>query len=190
MFHPTSCSKFLLIAGCLSLSLGAAAASEDSGVGIYLDGGRGIHSNDSTDSLTVGVVMPWAPPQSFHGGALSFYWDFFLSQWRAPGPNGHDRHSYNQGGAIANWRYRFAEGDSPWFAEVGLGGSVMDELYRTQDRAFSTAFQFTEQLGFGRSFGAQGEHELSVRVQHFSNAGIKEPNPGETFVRLRYLYRF
>jgi lipid A 3-O-deacylase len=27
-------------------------------------------------------------------------------------------------------------------------------------------------------------------VQHFSNAGIKKPNPGETFLRLRYAYRF
>ena len=40
------------------------------------------------------------------------------------------------------------------------------------------------------SFGARGEHEVSLRLQHFSNAGIKHPNPGETFVRLRYVRRF
>nr|WP_311732042.1 acyloxyacyl hydrolase [Variovorax paradoxus] len=53
-----------------------------------------------------------------------------------------------------------------------------------------TRFQFTEQLGIGRNFGAQGEHELSLRLRHFSNAGIRKPNPGENFVRVRYLYRF
>jgi len=31
---------------------------------------------------------------------------------------------------------------------------------------------------------------FSLRVQHFSNAGIKEPNPGETFYKVRYAYRF
>ena len=190
MSNTTSCFRTLLSAGCLSLSLGAAAAPADSALGVYLDAGRAPHGNDSTDSLTIGVVMPWTPRQPAQGGALSFYWDFFLSRWRAPLPSGLDHRSYNQIGVIANWRYRFDRGDSPWFAEAGIGGTVMDELYRTPSRDFSTRFQFTEQIGFGRSFGAQGAHELSLRLQHISNAGIKEPNPGENFVRVRYLYRF
>ena len=82
------------------------------------------------------------------------------------------------------------EGQSPWFAEAGIGGTLMDSLYRTTSREFSTAFQFTEQIGVGRNFGERGEHELSVRLQHVSNGGIKEPNPGENFWRVRYLYRF
>jgi lipid A 3-O-deacylase len=87
-------------------------------------------------------------------------------------------------------RYRFGDGGSPWFAEGGVGATLMDRIYRTPDRSFSTAFQFTEVLGIGRSFGEKGAHEVSLRVQHFSNAGIKKPNPGETFLRLRYAYRF
>ena len=67
---------------------------------------------------------------------------------------------------------------------------MMDSIYRTASREFSTTFQFTEQLGGGRNFGSRGEHEVSVRVQHFSNGGIKEPNPGENFWQVRYLYRF
>lgn len=190
MHYPTSGFKTLLFAGCLSLSLGAAAAPQDSTMGVYVDGGRSPHGNESTDSLTAGVVMPFKLWSATQGGALSFYADFFLSLWRAPQPSGIGNHNYTQIGAIANWRWRFAEGQSPWFVEAGIGGTLMDQLYRTPSREFTTAFQFTEQIGVGRNFGAQGEHELSLRLQHFSNAGIKEPNPGENFVRVRYLYRF
>jgi lipid A 3-O-deacylase len=74
--------------------------------------------------------------------------------------------------------------------EGGLGGTVKNHVNRTADEPFSTAFQFTEVVGVGRSFGAHGEHEVSVRLQHVSNASIKKPNPGANFVRLRYLYGF
>ena len=42
----------------------------------------------------------------------------------------------------------------------------------------------------GISLGGHGEHEVGLRVQHFSNADIRLPNPGETFLRVRYAYRF
>jgi lipid A 3-O-deacylase len=122
-------------------------------------------------------------------GALTGYWDVFISNWHAPALDDGPR-NYAQIGALYTWRYRFGAGSSPWFAEGGIGGSVMDHVYKTPDRSFSTAFQFTEVLGVGRSFGENGAHELSLRVQHFSNAGIKKPNPGETFLRLRYTYHF
>jgi Lipid A 3-O-deacylase (PagL) len=41
-----------------------------------------------------------------------------------------------------------------------------------------------------RGFGADGEHELALRLQHFSNGGIRRPNPGETFLQLRYAWRY
>ena len=68
--------------------------------------------------------------------------------------------------------------------------STTDRRYTTPDRGFSTRFNFVSQLGVGRSFGNDGRHELSVRVQHHSNGGIRSPNPGEDFVQLRYAYRY
>ncbi|MDM0021557.1 acyloxyacyl hydrolase [Variovorax saccharolyticus] len=191
MNYKSRLAKMLLFAGCLSLFVGAAAAGMDGAPGAYIDLGATARSRGDAESFTLGVVLPWSHgEQPVQPRALSFYWDFFLSQWRAPNPDGADWSSYTQLGVIANWRYRFDQGASPWFVEAGVGGTVMDSLYRTSGREFSTTFQFTEQIGLGRSFGLQGEHELSLWLQHFSNAGIKEPNPGENFVRLRYLYRF
>ena len=79
---------------------------------------------------------------------------------------------------------------SPWFLEAGVGLSLTSVLYQTQAKRFSTRFNFGTHLGLGRNFGTRGEHELSLRVEHFSNAGIRHPNPGENFVQLRYVYRF
>src|SRR3954469_16864230 len=153
-----------LAAGFFCLA-GSAYAFEDHQFGIYGEAGRAPHGEvGATNSATLGMLVPWEPSQRFHSGALWSYFDIFVSRWRAPPiENGH--RSYAQIGAIATWRYRFDEGNSPWFAEAGIGVSLMDHLYRTPEREFSTAFQFTEVLGIGRSFGQQGNHEVSLRVQ-------------------------
>jgi hypothetical protein len=44
-------------------------------------------------------------------------------------------------------------------------------------------------MAVGRMFGAERQHELVLRLEHFSNAGIDHPNPGENFVQLRYAHR-
>ena len=49
------------------------------------------------------------------------------------------------------------------------------------DREMSTAFQFGEFIGGAIRFGAKGDYELGVRLQHVSNGGIKHPNDGITY---------
>ena len=87
-------------------------------------------------------------------------------------------------------RLRPAGGSSPWFIEAGIGITVMDRLYRSQTKKFSTTFNFVDVAGIGRSFGADRRQELSLRLVHISNADIKSPNPGENFVQLRYAWMF
>ncbi|MBO9621085.1 MAG: acyloxyacyl hydrolase [Niabella sp.] len=72
-----------------------------------------------------------------------------------------------------------------WFLEAGIGANVITPLYRRNDRRFSTTFNFGDHLGIGaRPFGPKGI-EFSLRYQHFSNAGIRHPNPGQNFLQLR-----
>lgn len=185
-------AKGLCLASLLSASAGA-AAFEDGSMAVYGALGRTPRaSNRSTDLASIGVALPltrWTPWSP--GAGSSWYVDLFLSRWDAP-LNAYDRHSnnYTQIGAALAWRHRFAEGASPWFVEASLGLTLLDRLYITPDRGFSTRYQFVTQFGGGRSFGADGRHELSLRLQHYSNASIKKPNPGENFVQLRYAYRF
>jgi lipid A 3-O-deacylase len=178
-----------IAAATLLLAAAAAHADSDRSLGLYAEGGVAPHGQGDTYSLALGALVPWAPVEALRNGPWSFHWDLYASDWNAPTPTD-GRRSYAQLGAIATFRYRLGASSSPWFAEAGLGGTVMNRVYHTSTHDFSTAFQFTEVLGLGYSFGARREHELSLRLQHFSNAGIKEPNPGENFVRLRYAYRF
>jgi len=76
------------------------------------------------------------------------------------------------------------------FFEGGVGVTFTTNVYETDRKRFSTSFNFGDHLALGRNFGARREHELSLRFEHYSNAGIKHPNPGENFVQLRYLRRF
>jgi lipid A 3-O-deacylase len=87
-------------------------------------------------------------------------------------------------------RWSMSASPSTWFAEAGIGANVLLPVYRSSDKSFSTAFNVGDHLAVGRAFGASGRHELALRVQHFSKAGIKHPNPGENFVQLRHSWRY
>jgi len=78
---------------------------------------------------------------------------------------------------------------SSWFAELGVGVNYIIPLYRTDHKRFSTEFNFGDHFAIGRQFGERRRHELALRMEHFSNAGIEHPNPGENFLQLRYAYR-
>jgi hypothetical protein len=74
--------------------------------------------------------------------------------------------------------------------EGGVGITFTTTLYETERKRFSTSFNFGDHIAVGRNFGERREHEISLRIEHFSNAGIKHPNPGENFLQIRYSYRF
>jgi lipid A 3-O-deacylase len=86
-------------------------------------------------------------------------------------------------------RLRPSGHEQDWFAELGVGANYIIPLYRTDHKRFSTEFNFGDHVAIGRQFGERRRHELALRVEHFSNAGIAHPNPGENFVQLRYAYR-
>ncbi len=77
-----------------------------------------------------------------------------------------------------------------WYAEVGSGPSLLMPVFRSQGRAFSTEFNFQSHFAVGYALGKRVEHDVGVRIEHFSNAGIREPNPGMNLVSMRYTRRF
>ncbi|WP_213959068.1 acyloxyacyl hydrolase [Variovorax sp. dw_954] len=157
--------------------------------GVYVEGGTTLEGRSKSDVATVGVTYNFGPRREMWGGEVTTHGDFFVSNWRAQRQFS-GAQTYTQIGAIANARYRFDAGASPWFMDLGIGLTLFDGYYETDSRRFSTQFQFTEVLALGRNFGASGVHEVSLRLQHVSNGGIREPNPGENLVKLRYAYRF
>lgn len=113
-----------------------------------------------------------------------------LSRWIARGVTAPDHGTLWQLGLIPALRYRLGGSGSLWFGEVGIGATVTSRLYQSSNTRFATAFNFGDHVALGRSFGADARYELAVRIEHFSNGGIKEPNPGKNFYQLRFVRHF
>lgn len=169
----------------------AALAAGNDGYGVFMQGGHNIANGTQTKNVFIGAMIPWESARpSWFGLSRSLYWDAYIGQWHGPQGNGVDK-SYTQLGALAVARFRFDEGASPWFADTGLGLAYLDDTYtKPGGRVFGSRLNFALRFGVGYSFGERDAHELSVNYAHFSNAGIKKPNPGEDFIQLRYAYRF
>jgi hypothetical protein len=144
--------------------------------------------SDHVEEVTVGVSWNtrWAPL----GERSSVYVETSLSRWMTRGAEGLNQGTLWQVGLIPVLRYRAGGSDTGWFGELGVGATVTSRLYRSSDTRFATAFNFGDHVAVGRSFCENARCELAVRFEHFSNGGIKEPNPGKNFVQLRFVRYF
>lgn len=181
----TAQDSVFVIASALCTTL-AAAQSEFAPTAVFVQAGTG----GDTHQAAAGLNWDWRRHWSLGRGQVGGFWEVSLSGWSYPAMDGRRKAWLGQLGVVPTFRYRPADGASPWFAEVGIGATLMTTVYETERKRFSTSFNFADHIGVGRNFGAAGEHEVSLRLEHFSNAGIKHPNPGENFAEVRYTYRF
>jgi lipid A 3-O-deacylase len=144
-------------------------------------------AEDSVHAASLGVALPLRWRSADYGATTHL--ELSASGWRAPRPDGGHR-TLTQVSVVPMARGRFDDGRSPWFVEAGIGLALLDRELRTPRRRFSTRLNFSDNLGFGRSFGARGEQEISLRLQHVSNAGLRKPNPGLDLLLLRYAHSF
>lgn len=164
-----------------ALATAALAQELPATASVYLQEGW---ATSDTHSVTLGGTLPWGHwRMPLATGALTGHWDAYLSHW---GYDGAGRGSLWLLGVTPTLRWTPDGGHSAWFVEAGIGATLADHLYRTPAKQFSTAFNFASHIGVGLRWGGRGRHELLLRVQHVSNASIKEPNPGQNFVQLRY----
>ena len=181
--HCDAMKTTTLARGCAALSLTLAAAGASAldlrPDGISLQASPGTHD---TGMAGAAVVWDWE-------WELLRRKELFVNHWRADALGG-GRSSFTQVGVLPTLRINLGQGRSPWFLEVGIGLSYMDRRFVTDERSFSTRFNFYDVLGAGYAFGERRRHEVGLRLVHVSNAGIKEPNPGQDFLQLRYVARF
>lgn len=180
-----------IVAGLVSVLAGAGMMSATAGdafvpSAVFVQAGSAAHTHE----VTLGLMWDWSGRWPLAHGEVSGYWDASVSRWSYPSADGRRAAWLAQIGATPVLRWRANEGLSPWFAEVGIGATFTTNVYETSSKRFSTRFNFGDHLAIGRNFGPGREHELALRLEHFSNAGIKHPNPGENFLQLRYVRRF
>lgn len=75
------------------------------------------------------------------------------------------------------------------YLEAGLGVHLLSKI-QIGTRDLGSAFQFGTHVGFGLSLGSNEQYELAWRIEHLSNAGLQEPNPGINFSMVRFGYRW
>lgn len=145
----------------------------------YLQGGVA----EDAQSLTVGMSRDWQWEKQYRYGHISGQWQGEVARWHS------DSRTSTQLGATPALRWRPNGWDNGWFVEGGIGVNVIFPKYDTRKKEFSTTFNFGDHIAIGKRFGADQQHEWSLRFQHFSNGRIKNPNPGENFLQFRYTHR-
>ena len=175
-------------AGTLLLA-GAAAAAELPAAwpdAMYVQVGAGKRVASATVGLTWDI--PWRHENAL--GTWDAYLDLSLGHWRTSRHGAGPGHENTTRLGVTPVLRLQPKGWNRFFIEAGIGLNWIFPTYQNGNRQFSTAFNFGDHLAVGWLFGLADKQEVTLGVQHFSNAGIRHPNPGENFVQLRYVRRF
>ena len=128
--------------------------------------------------------LPWPHPAAGWRGTLQVS----LARWSAAVSPGDaplaGREHVLQLVVLPAVRWQTDAGGSGSFVEAGLGLSLHDRPYRVERVRQGSRLNFQEELAWGRHLG--GGHAVSLRLAHMSNAGLRKPNPGETWWSLRW----
>jgi lipid A 3-O-deacylase len=154
--------------------------------GVYSQVGAGA----ATDAWSIGGQWHWKRGWVLRDSlVLHGRWEFSVGRWRTDLDDEGDRTWITQVSAVPTLRISNLS-ERGWYAELGSGPSLLMPVFRSRNREFSTELNFQSHLALGYVLGERGEHDFGVRIEHFSNAGIREPNPGMDFLSLRYTRRF
>ena len=155
--------------------------------GLFLQAGTG---DSDTQSYTLGALWDWHWQAQTSLGKVTGYSEASFGRWTSTAPQSSGGTWATQAGITPVLRQFLDTAHGTYFAEIGIGANVILPLYHSGRKQFSTQFNFGDHLAIGRQFGELHKEEISLRFQHYSNAGIDHPNPGENFFQLRYARRF
>lgn len=191
---PVFCRSSVIVA-MVSLCMAAPAASQPASAPSTV-----APYTSSLPSVGHGVGLRFGYNEDYRKIALTYDTPVF---WSYESASGWGRVDLGAELAVAYWRAAHGEPDSMWqlsatpmlrwwpsdifFVEAGVGATVLSKTHFA-DRDLSTAFQFGNHIGLGTVI--DGRHRIGLRYSHFSNAGIKKPNPGLDLLTLTYTYRF
>jgi len=192
-FHPGSATRApgrvaWAVAACLGAACGLAQAQAQPAGGLdwTLSAAGAAEANVSK----LGVIAGWTQPAPLWQGAqwrLRLRHEVELAAWRVPKARDLLELGYSP---VLRLERPLRGGQALLFVEGSIGARLLSHTRVAPERSLSTAFQFSDMLGVGVQWGAQGRSALGLRYQHVSNLGIKRPNPGLDFGQLYYTHRF
>ena len=107
----------------------------------------------------------------------SGYWDVSVGGWHGNEGTVHD--------VGVTPVFRYAKANAGPYLEGAIGFHILSDSHINSDLGFSTRFQFGDHLGAGYH---RGKFDGQLRLQHLSNGGMRNPNPGVNFLILRLQY--
>ncbi|UDU83162.1 acyloxyacyl hydrolase [Pseudomonas sp. HN2-3] len=116
-------------------------------------------------------------------GHLGGYWDVGYTYWEG-GDEASGRHSIS---AAPVFEYVFGDGFYKPFIEAGIGASFFSGT-SAGDQKLGSSFNFEDRLGAGVKI--DDTQRVGVRVIHYSNAGLAQPNDGIESYSLFYAHQF
>jgi lipid A 3-O-deacylase len=179
------------LAGCISMLATMSASAEPLSsvlmpTSVFGQIGLG---DQRTQSYMLGATKDWHRIYRFGAGAISGYFEGAFGRWTTGDDAVRSAAWSTQFSVTPVLRFRPVGPACPWFVELGVGANYIAPLFRSGRKRFSTEFNFGDHMAIGADFGPHRRQELVLRVEHFSNAGLAHPNPGENFLHLRYAYR-
>ncbi len=133
----------------------------------------------------LGVIYDWDSRLPLGSSlALFGFTEATLGRWQVRPPERYLRSGFTQFGLTPVMRLTAASRTGP-YAELGIGGNVITPLYQSLNTRFGTVFNFGDHLGLGWRLPGRSGLELGIRFEHYSNAGIKKPNPGQNLFESR-----
>jgi hypothetical protein len=136
------------------------------------------HGSNDVDLLRAGLQWrghdKWFEHSSWH---VAHYMDLAFGGWQGAS------HTVYDLGVTPVFRFERASG-SPYF-EAAIGFHLLSDLDFGKGKDTSTRFQFGDHVGLGF---VRGRYDFGLRLQHLSNGGIRNPNPGINFLIFRVQY--
>ncbi|NVK54217.1 MAG: acyloxyacyl hydrolase [Alteromonadaceae bacterium] len=119
---------------------------------------------------------------------LRIYLETSINFWEYGTPRQHDTNFILAVSPVLQKTFCYC-GTGRLFGEFGIGLSLLDDT-RFAGKDVSTHYQFEDRLGIGYQFGGEEQYRLALRYFHYSNGGIKKPNPGLDFVSFSFAMRW
>ena len=159
-----------IFAGALFLLVASPALAVDGVSGEIGSGTRQV------DMYRFGAQWRQKQPRWLEDTRFNIYWDASIGAWDG------DTGGLVDLGITPVLRYGSLHGG---YVDAGIGFHYLSDTHISSAIEFSTKYQFGDHVGAGWRFD---RYDFSLRLQHLSNAGIRNPNPGINFLELRLGY--
>ena len=159
--------------------------------GMSFELGTSDSSNASVDMGRIGIQWNWSKSWAIsQNWQIGGFWDLSFGYWSNSSPQ-KTTNGISEIAFTPTFRLQQTNmGPFSPYLEGAIGFHLLSDTSVSQERRFSTQFQFGDHIGVGIRFGQKHAMDLGYRYQHLSNAGIKEPNQGINFHQLRFQYHF